>query len=326
MWRLRSKKYFSQVYGALAWCPGFSAVGLGIRSKGAIHSLNLPHFKSSATPFSQLSNSTCTSANWRRGKSSLFNSKLWGVKTVGAIYAFLEVEVSEPKRLEWHERWISQGWHFSVPRVVLRPEWFSLSSVERHSLIIIHGKISARSVFFSLQFFRIHICVMATLSRLMDISSPVSVESILQRTQKDDYAFLAFIILCGIFYNLYIKQKPDPYYHIWFEKPQQTYVNAGGTDTRDIGEKLEETVCLLNQIASFLKPNIAAEKRSRYLLGLPVWNSRSPRQPSSTRLSEKISTRCTRCGPVRLWARVYCEYSGSQICRLHYVHLWWRWP
>jgi NADPH-ferrihemoprotein reductase len=92
---------------------------------------------------------------------------------------------------------------------------------------------------------------MATLSRLVDISSPVSVESILQRTQKDDYAFLTFIILSGIFYNLYIKQKPDPYCHIWFEKPQQTDANARGTDTRDIGEKLKEAVCLSNQIVSF---------------------------------------------------------------------------
>ncbi|KFZ02877.1 hypothetical protein V502_11426 [Pseudogymnoascus sp. VKM F-4520 (FW-2644)] len=81
---------------------------------------------------------------------------------------------------------------------------------------------------------------MATLSRLVDICFPVSVGSILQRTQKDDYAFLVFIILSGIFYNLYIKQKPDPYYHIWFEKPQQTDDNARGTDTSDIGEKLED--------------------------------------------------------------------------------------
>lgn len=92
---------------------------------------------------------------------------------------------------------------------------------------------------------------MATLSRLVDICFPVSVGSILQRTQKDDYAFLAFIILSGMFYNLYIKQKPDPYDYLWFEKPQQTDANARGTDTRDIGEKLEEAVCLSNQIVSF---------------------------------------------------------------------------
>jgi NADPH-ferrihemoprotein reductase len=82
---------------------------------------------------------------------------------------------------------------------------------------------------------------MTTLSN-MDISSIVSVESILQRTQKDDVAFVAFIILSWIFYDFYIKEKPDPYHHIWFEKPQQTDVNARGADTRDIGVKLEESV------------------------------------------------------------------------------------
>ena len=85
---------------------------------------------------------------------------------------------------------------------------------------------------------------MVTLSRMADILPFDSVESVLQHTQKDDVAFLAFIILSGIFYNLYIKEKPDPYHHIWFEKPQQTDANANGADTRDIGSKLEESVGL----------------------------------------------------------------------------------
>jgi NADPH-ferrihemoprotein reductase len=83
---------------------------------------------------------------------------------------------------------------------------------------------------------------MSTLSKMVDLSSYTSVESILQHTQKDDVAFLAFVILSGIFYNFYIKEKPDPYHHIWFEKPQQTDANAKGADTRDIGLKLEESV------------------------------------------------------------------------------------
>ena len=82
---------------------------------------------------------------------------------------------------------------------------------------------------------------MTALSK-MDISSFASVESILQRTQKDDIAFLAFIFLSGILYNFYIKEKPDPYHHVWFEKPQQTDANARGANTRDIGVKLEESV------------------------------------------------------------------------------------
>jgi NADPH-ferrihemoprotein reductase len=87
---------------------------------------------------------------------------------------------------------------------------------------------------------------MASLSKMVDISPFASVESILQHTQKDDVAFLAFIILSGIFYNLYIKEKPDPYHHVWFEKPQQTDANSKGADTRDIGLKLEESVSLVS--------------------------------------------------------------------------------
>ena len=87
---------------------------------------------------------------------------------------------------------------------------------------------------------------MASLSNMVDISSFASVESILQHTQKDDVAFLAFIILSGIFYNLYIKEKPDPYHHVWFEKPQQTDANSKGADARDIGLKFEENVSLVS--------------------------------------------------------------------------------
>lgn len=113
---------------------------------------------------------------------------------------------------------------------------------------------------------------MATLSKMMDISPFTSVESILQHTQKDDIAFLAFIILSGIFYNLYIKERPDPYHHIWFEKPQQTDANAKGADTRDIGVKLEESVSL--EDSSFERNlTVAIEERSRHILGLSVRNS-----------------------------------------------------
>jgi NADPH-ferrihemoprotein reductase len=83
---------------------------------------------------------------------------------------------------------------------------------------------------------------MTTLSKLVDPSVFWTVESLIQRTQKDDVAFLALIVLAGIFYNLYLKEKPDPYHHVWFERPQATDANAKGADTRDIGVKLEESV------------------------------------------------------------------------------------
>jgi NADPH-ferrihemoprotein reductase len=83
---------------------------------------------------------------------------------------------------------------------------------------------------------------MTTLSKLVDPSVFWIIESLIQHTQKDDVAFLALIILTGIFYNLYLKEKPDPYHHVWFERPQATDANAKGADTRDIGVKLEESV------------------------------------------------------------------------------------
>jgi NADPH-ferrihemoprotein reductase len=83
---------------------------------------------------------------------------------------------------------------------------------------------------------------MATISKIVDVSSWLGLESILHYTQNDDVAFLAFIILTGLFYSLVIKEKPDPYHNLWFEKPQSTNANTKEADTRDIGAKLEESV------------------------------------------------------------------------------------
>jgi NADPH-ferrihemoprotein reductase len=82
---------------------------------------------------------------------------------------------------------------------------------------------------------------MATMSKLTDVYS-LGLKSILQHSQKDDTAFLAFLLLTCIFYKFIFKDKPDPYRHVWFEKPQATDANAKGADTRDIGQKLAETV------------------------------------------------------------------------------------
>lgn len=83
---------------------------------------------------------------------------------------------------------------------------------------------------------------MLTLSKMVDFSSLMSAQRIFQHAQKDDIAFLVLAILSGLFYNRYIRDKPDPYYHLWFEKPQQTDVNQKGPETRDIAVKLEENV------------------------------------------------------------------------------------
>jgi len=72
----------------------------------------------------------------------------------------------------------------------------------------------------------------------------IGVERILEHIQKDDAVFLALVILTGIFYTLYLRDKPDPFRHVWFEKPQQTDLNRKGPETRDIGLKLETSVSL----------------------------------------------------------------------------------
>jgi hypothetical protein len=88
--------------------------------------------------------------------------------------------------------------------------------------------------------------VMTQLSKLVDSSTLEGVESLLLYAKKDDIAFLTLIILTGIFYNFYFKEKPDPYHHVWFEKPQAIDANAKGAATRDIGLKLEESVSSIN--------------------------------------------------------------------------------
>jgi hypothetical protein len=76
----------------------------------------------------------------------------------------------------------------------------------------------------------------------------------LYQLQADDFAFLGAFVFLGIFYAFHevIWAKPDPYHYLWFEKPQ-----GDGTvkeaNTRDIGEKLEQTVSgNLSKVLSFL--------------------------------------------------------------------------
>ncbi|KAH7309301.1 NADPH-cytochrome P450 reductase [Rhexocercosporidium sp. MPI-PUGE-AT-0058] len=80
---------------------------------------------------------------------------------------------------------------------------------------------------------------MSTL-QLTDIYSLAGLKSILPSHQKDDAAFLALVLLCCIFY-LKIRDKQDPHHHLWFEKPQATASGGQKAETRDIGEKLEES-------------------------------------------------------------------------------------
>ena len=80
------------------------------------------------------------------------------------------------------------------------------------------------------------------MSKLIDVSSLASLESKLLLLQKDDVAFLTLLLFSGLFYTFFLRDKSDPYHHLWFEKPQATNLEARAVETRDIGQKLEESV------------------------------------------------------------------------------------
>ncbi|TVY28271.1 NADPH--cytochrome P450 reductase [Lachnellula hyalina] len=79
------------------------------------------------------------------------------------------------------------------------------------------------------------------MSQFADISQFGALQSILHHTRKDDVAFLALAIFSGIIYTRFIQDKPDPYHHVWFEKPQAADSSGKAAETRDIGKKLEES-------------------------------------------------------------------------------------
>lgn len=80
------------------------------------------------------------------------------------------------------------------------------------------------------------------MSTSIESSAFLAFQSLRHHTQKDDIVFFFLAILAGLFYTFVIREKPDPYHHVWFEKPQEVDADAKGPDTRDIAKRLEETV------------------------------------------------------------------------------------
>lgn len=79
----------------------------------------------------------------------------------------------------------------------------------------------------------------------MDIASHLDIEGRHRKLSVDDVAFLGLVLLFSVCYSLYFKDKPDPYQHVWFEKPQGSGSNLKEAEIRDIGKKLEQTVSTL---------------------------------------------------------------------------------
>lgn len=66
----------------------------------------------------------------------------------------------------------------------------------------------------------------------------------LRQLELDDFTFLGLILVIGVCYALrgIVWDKPDPYHHLWFEKPQAGIIGSKSKETRDIGLKLEQNV------------------------------------------------------------------------------------
>ncbi|KAK0124788.1 hypothetical protein ONS96_008669 [Cadophora gregata f. sp. sojae] len=84
---------------------------------------------------------------------------------------------------------------------------------------------------------------MATMSTLQlpDSYSLANVKNLLQNHQGDDAAFVTFLLFCYLFYTLKVRDKADPYHHLWFERPQASAISGQSAETRDVGQKLEQT-------------------------------------------------------------------------------------
>ena len=72
---------------------------------------------------------------------------------------------------------------------------------------------------------------------------------VLALSQPSGYADYAAIGAFSLALGTYLLKgkawdRPDPYHHVWFEKPQVADAAASGKpkETRDIAQKLEETV------------------------------------------------------------------------------------
>ncbi len=83
-----------------------------------------------------------------------------------------------------------------------------------------------------------------TMHKSVDISSLADYHRLLRQLEIDDFAFLSLFLFLSVCYSLrgVVWDKPDPYHHLWFEKPQTANAGADGATTRDIGLKLEQSV------------------------------------------------------------------------------------
>ncbi|RDW85302.1 hypothetical protein BP6252_02892 [Coleophoma cylindrospora] len=78
------------------------------------------------------------------------------------------------------------------------------------------------------------------MSKLLGTSHLAALDTILFQTQIDDIIFILYAIVSYGLYHRYIKEKPDPYHHIWFDRPQSIDGNCKIAESRNISTKLDE--------------------------------------------------------------------------------------
>ena len=120
-----------------------------------------------------------------------------------------------------------------------------------------------------------------TMEKAIDMVSIAGFDRTLHQLQVDDFAFLGVFVFLSLYYALrgVVWEKSDPYYHLWFEKPQGDGA-VKEANTRDIGKKLEQMVSV-KPFMSLRSPKVPTrmliyvyqtEQESGHILGFSIWH------------------------------------------------------
>lgn len=150
-----------------------------------------------------------------------------------------------------------------------------------------------------------------------------------------DYAALAAVGVASAAYLLrgIAWDRPDPYHHIWFERPslRDGAVGGGAKATRNIAQKLEESVSQnSNHNIDFCEEHVlmplSVGKRCRHLLGFAIRHSRNVRQQTRQRMPSPLRPSNIMRRPLRLRLRNHCPHPPIQTRHLRHLNIWRRRP
>ncbi|RDW77870.1 hypothetical protein BP5796_05722 [Coleophoma crateriformis] len=78
------------------------------------------------------------------------------------------------------------------------------------------------------------------MSKLFGTSHLAALDTLLIQTHIDDIIFILYAVVSYTLYHRYVKEKPDPYHHIWFDRPQSINGSCKTAESRNISTKLDE--------------------------------------------------------------------------------------